>query len=518
MSPPPRPPLSIRPGRLTLDVVYRHEPPRMTLDYMDSRRNSIAKRDGQRNWFASGRNVSKDVKNTIHLSADRAPTTQPHDAPGHLPFRSQSPALSTSSGLQGKRVGMVTFSPYPADPRPRRAAAALLKEGMSVDLICLGDEKAPKREAFNGIDIFRVPITNRRGGKFSYAYQYSTFILISSIILAMRSLKRRYDMVYVHNMPDILVLSSLVPKALGAKVILDLHDPMPELMTTIFNLDKNSLSVRIISRLEKWSMARADLVLTVNIACKRIFASRSCRPEKIGVVMNAPDEEIFPFRAAGSYPSANDAPTKRFVIMYHGSLVERNGLDLAVDALALVREAVPAAELRIYGRKTPFLERVMGEARQKGLQDRVQYLGPRRLEDLVREIEDCDVGIIPNHRSAFAEINTPTRIFEYLALGKPVIAPRTPGIQDYFNPESLLFFESGNAEELAQKIEFVFSHPAEVAELARRGQEVYREHNWRIERLRLIDLVAALLGKGVIRVDSTGQAGHPAQSAMPSTS
>ena len=101
----------------------------------------------------------------------------------------------------------------------------------------------------------------------------------------------------------------------------------------------------------------------------------------------------------------------------------------------------------------------MNEARNKGLKDCVQYLGPRRLEDLVGEIEDCDVGIIPNQRNAFTDINTPTRIFEYLALGKPVIAPRTPGIQDYFGPNSLLFFESGNAVELAAQIEHVFFHP-----------------------------------------------------------
>ncbi len=406
---------------------------------------------------------------------------------------SQPPVLSASLCLKGKRVAMVTFSSYPADPRPRRAADALLKEGMSVDLICLGDEKAPKREALGGLDIFRVPITHRRGGKLLYAYNYCAFILISGSILALRSLRRRYDLVYVHNMPDILVLSSLVPRALGAKVILDLHDPMPELMTTIFDLDKDSLSVQLMLRLEKWSMARADSVLTVNVACKRLFASRSCRPEKIGVVMNSPDGEIFPFRTPRSHPPAIGGPTNRLVIMYHGSLVKRNGLDLAVDALAQVREAVPAAELRIYGPKTPFLERVMDQARNNGLQDCVRYLGPRRLEDLVREIEDCDVGIIPNHRSEFAEINTPTRIFEYLALGKPVIAPRTPGIQDYFSPESLLFFESGNSEDLAQKIEYVAFHSSEAIEIAERGQQVYLAHTWSQERQTLVNLVSGLL-------------------------
>lgn len=393
-----------------------------------------------------------------------------------------------------KRVAMVTFSHYPGDPRPRRAIDALVSQGMHVDLLCLEDEKNPRSWASGSVNVLRIPVKNRRGGKLAYACQYSLFILIASLIFAWRTLKRRYDLVYVHNMPDILVVSALVPKLFGAKVILDLHDPMPELMTTIFGLEKGSFGVRIICWLEKWSMARADAVITVNMACKKIFSSRSCAPEKITVVMNSPDEKIFPFRDAQSQKPRKDEHDERFVIMYHGSIVERNGLDLAVGALARVRAAMPAAELWIYGPSTPFLEQVMQDARTKGVNETIRYLGPRRLEELAREIEQCDVGVIPNHRNSFTEINTPTRIFEYLALGKPVIAPRTSGIQDYFEQESLFFFEPGDAEDLAKSMEYAFSHRAEMAEIAKRGQEVYREHNWSRERQRLIGLVGGLFG------------------------
>jgi glycosyltransferase involved in cell wall biosynthesis len=401
--------------------------------------------------------------------------------------------LEIGSGLSGKRVGMVVFSSYPADPRPRRAAEALLQEGVHLDLICEANEKLPKRENLGGLEIFRVPITHHRGGKLSYAYQYSAFILMSASILAWRSIRRRYDLIYVHNMPDILILSALLPKALGAKVILDQHDPMPELMMTIFNLGENSHGVRVIRQLEKWSIACADLVITVNVACKRLFAARSCPTEKIGVVMNSPDGEIFPYRAARSYPVFEGPSSKPFVIMYHGSLVERNGLDLAVDALALVRKTVPSVELRVYGRSTPFLERVMEKARSIGLKDCIRYLGPGRLEELVQEIESCDVGVIPNQRNRFTDINTPTRIFEYLALGKPVIAPWTPGIQDYFDPKSLLFFEAGNAVELGEKIEYVYSHSRQAIEITERGQQIYLAHSWQEERQTLVKLVSGLL-------------------------
>jgi len=427
--------------------------------------------------------------------------------------RDKARSNSDSCGLRGKRAAMVTFSPYPGDPRPRRAVDTLVQEGVTVDLVCLGDGASPRQETLQNVNVIRIPIENRRGGKLAYAYQYSAFILISTAIFALRSLVRRYDLVYVHNMPDILVLSALVPKMLGAKVILDLHDPMPELMTTIFNLDKDSLSVRLISRLEKWSLARANFVITVNVTCKRIFSSRSCRPEKIGVVMNSPDGAIFPFRSPRAHALKSGSQDKPFVIMYHGSLVERNGLDLAVEALALVRKTVRNAELRIYGQKTPFLERVMEAARQKGVDEAIHYLGPKRLEDLVAEIDACDIGVIPNQRNAFTEINTPTRIFEYLALGKPVIAPYTTGIRDCFGKDSLLFFEPGNAENLADKIEYAFWHRAETTEMVKQGQKVYREHSWPNERAQLVKFVSGLFGDGLGTVDCATHASRPVHSA-----
>jgi glycosyltransferase involved in cell wall biosynthesis len=402
-------------------------------------------------------------------------------------------AISDYGQLRGKRVAMVMYSSYPDDPRPRRAIDALRSVGMTVDLICLDQGNSHKRETADDLNVLRVPMKHRRGGKLTYLLQYGSFILISSLVFAWRSLTRRYDLVYVHNMPDILVVSALVPKIFGAKVILDLHDPMPELMTTIYNLDKESSSVRLIRWMEKWSIGRTNLVVTVNLACKHIFSARSCKPEKIVVVMNAPDSKIFPFRAAEQRSSLDEGPSKPVVFMYHGSLVERNGLDLAVEALALARDNMPNAELKVYGPSTPFLERVMETVKSKGLQDIVHYFGPRKLEELVNDIDGCDVGVIPNQRNPFTDINTPTRIFEYLSRGKLVIAPSTLGIQEYFNEESLVFFEPGNAADLAKQMLNAYSNQNGLMQIARNGQEIYLAHTWEQERQTLLDGVSKIL-------------------------
>jgi len=398
--------------------------------------------------------------------------------------------------LRGRNAAVLLFSHYPADPRPRRAAEALAAQGVNVDIICLRDDDGePARETFGNINVTRVRLKRQRGSKLGYVGQYATFVLASFFYLASRSLTRRYDLVHVHNMPDILVFGATAPKLLGAKVILDLHDPMPELMQTIFGLPEKNLSVVMLKRLEKWSIRFADLVLTVNLACKKIYSSRSCQPDKIKVVINSPDDEVFRFRPGDvrAVDGKNDNGSTPFVILYHGSLVHRNGFDLAIASLEKVREVIPSVRLSVCGKQSDFFEKVMESARQTGLDSIVDYLGVRSLEEIVETIEDCDLGIIPNHRNIFTEINTPTRIFEYLALAKPVIAPKTQGIQDYFGDDDLIFFEVGNADDLARKIEFVFFHPAEVAETVKRGQAVYRSHTWSRERLTMLNSISELL-------------------------
>jgi glycosyltransferase involved in cell wall biosynthesis len=267
---------------------------------------------------------------------------------------------------------------------------------------------------------------------------------------------------------------------------------MPELMMTIFELPKDARSVDLLKFEEKWSIRLADSVVTVNQACARIFAARSCPSKKISVVMNSPDENIFQFRDARPF-SSTQRGSKPFVIMYHGSLVERNGLELAIKAFARVRSTIPNAELRIYGSRNAFLDRMMEMVKNQGMAGSVHYLGPKPLEKIVEAIEDSDVGVIPNLRSIFTELNTPTRIFEYLALGKPVITPRAPGITDYFDDDSLIFFELGDEVDLARKMEFVFNRPEKAIDITRRGQEVHQAHMWQQERLKLIGLMTRLL-------------------------
>jgi len=400
----------------------------------------------------------------------------------------------TSHPTKAAKVASVVFSSYPADPRPRRAAEALIREGMHVDVICLRDDRDQAAAAvIDGVHVTRLALKRSRSGKLTYLWQYGWFILVSAFILARRTLRQKYDLIHIHNMPDLLVISAIIPVLFGARVILDLHDPMPELMMTIYGVNAGSWLVRLLKVCEKRCIKFADAVITVNETCRRIFSQRSGCPKKISVVMNSPDERIFTVRLNPDESKKPDDSQRPFVIMYHGSLVERHGLDIAIEALAILRDRIPQAELRVYGKRTPFLDEALAKAEQAGVKNQVVWLGPKPLEGIVEGIRNANIGVIPNRRNIFTELNTPTRIFEYLSQGLPVIAPRAQGIMDYFRDDEIILFELGNARDLAEKILFAYQSPEEVHRIVDRGMRVYGMHTWTEERKRFVQLVDSLL-------------------------
>jgi glycosyltransferase involved in cell wall biosynthesis len=404
-------------------------------------------------------------------------------------------ANNTELPLKGVKVAVVLYSYFATDPRPRREAEALQRAGAAVDVLCLRPNAAtPWLQKIGEINVYHMPLKRRRANKLVYMAQYAWFLVCSFAFLTVLNLRRKYKLVHVHNMPDFLVFSALVPKLTGAKVILDLHDPMPELFRSIYGLPADHWVVQWLKESEKRSISFAHLVLTPNIAFRDLFVSRSCPGGKIQTIMNSPDMAIFnaeKFAATARKPGAD----KLFVLMYHGLLVERHGLDLAIRAIDQLRGRIPGIRLHMYGEPTDYsrsIDELVKELKLKGV---IFSHGFKPLSEIARDIADIDLGIIPNRSSSFTQINFPTRIFEYLAINKPVLVPNTKGIQDYFREDEILFFEAGSVEDLAKKIAWAYENPEGLKELLKRGSEIYERLRWDNEEKRLIELVKRLIGR-----------------------
>ncbi len=363
--------------------------------------------------------------------------------------------------------------------------------GMDVDIVCLRGPGQSWRERVNGIEIIRLPVTRKRGGKLRYLWEYFAFIVLSFFAVSYLQLRRGYDIVHVHNMPDVLVFSALVPRLLGAKIILDLHDPVPEVFMTKYDMAADHKVIRFLRFSERISIAFAHAVLTPNIAFRDLFIERGCPKDKIHVIMNSPQESVFGEPRAFSPESVLPVAADECRIMFHGTVVERHGLATALEAVKLLRATMPRIRFEVYG-DGDYVGEFLELVERHDLGDLITYHGQVPLETIAAAIEEVDLGLIPNLRSVFTEINMPTRIFEYLCKGKPVIVPRTRGILDYFGEDDILFFEAGDAQSLADAIQRAHGDEALRRQVLERGLRIYQNHSWHNESQRLLDIVQGL--------------------------
>ncbi|MFN0149278.1 MAG: glycosyltransferase family 4 protein [bacterium] len=398
--------------------------------------------------------------------------------------------------MRPRRYVLVTHSHYPDDPRAVKHATALREAGYEAVVIALRRAGEAKRETLAGVEVRRVSLEHKRGGGARYLFEYAAIFALASWELAALSASRRAFAVQINNPPDFLIFAGLVPKLFGAKLVLDLHEPMPELLASIRQQSPDAQSVRLLKWIERLSTRFADAVITVSEICRKRFVERGTPAEKITVVKNVSDLRLFdPARFARGEDLAGGGSNAGARLIYHGTLVNRYGVDLAVRALARVREQLPHASLAIYGRGET-LEELTRLARELGVEDRVSFGGQVDLPSIPEKIAHADIGIVPNRQDIFMDLVLPTKLFEYIAMEKPVVVAATAAVLDYFGTEDLYLFEPGDDAGLARAILDVCADPDRARVRARRLRERCARETWAVEKMKLLRLFESLHGDG----------------------
>ena len=147
-----------------------------------------------------------------------------------------------------KKICVVSYTLYMADHRVEREAETLARRGDHVDLISLAEDGRPSSETVEGVHVHRVGFTRYRGSSsVRYIGSYVKFLFAVTAKLLRMHLKVRYDVIYVHTMPDFMVLAGLIPKLMGAKLVLDIHDMMPELYVSKFGVTHQHPLIRLLA-------------------------------------------------------------------------------------------------------------------------------------------------------------------------------------------------------------------------------------------------------------------------------
>jgi glycosyltransferase involved in cell wall biosynthesis len=406
----------------------------------------------------------------------------------------QKPAAQPMAGL---KICMVVHQDYYRDGRVRRYSESLADAGAQVDVLALRPPQPPASGAAHaGVNVFTIPLGRGYSGRGSYLVEYGVALLLFSIWLLGLYIRRRHQIIHVHNMPDFLIFSALVPRLLGAKLILDIHDPMPEFYQSKYASNASSKMVRIMRLQEKLSTWMAHAVITANVNFKENLIRRGVPAEKISVVNNIADLLIFD---RARYPRKAERLDDAFVLLYPGTIALRYGLDIAIRAMPLLIPTIPEIRLLIVGPRVDHTEELAALAQELQVSDYVELRPAVPIHEVPRLMSQADLGIYPARSDAHMEIATPTKVLEFAAMGVPVVAAKLKILVKLFNDSTISFFDAGHVEQFAQRVQELY------ADGERRRQQVEamdasygRSHSWQYEReiyfKQLLNLIPELQG------------------------
>ncbi len=393
------------------------------------------------------------------------------------------------------RVCMLSYSFYGDDTRVQQYASALVERGDEVDVLALSREGYPAEEVVDGMKVFRIQSRRRdERGPLAYLYRVVRFLIRSSIIMTRQHRARPYDLIHVHSVPDFLVFAALIPKLSGARVILDIHDILPELYASKFKVSQSSFVFRLLKLIERCSIGFAHHVIIANHLWYECLISRSLRREKCTPICHYPDLRCF-------FPHARTRTDGKFIMMYPGTLNWHQGLDVAVKAFAKIVNQAPNAEFHIYG-EGPTKSMLADLAQNLGLDGRIYFYDFKPTHDIAQIMSQADLAVVPKRADSFGNEAVSTKVSEFMALGIPVLQSRTK-VGTYYDTESRVrFFESENVDDLAKCMLLLIRDRPLRERLAAAALEYVKENNWAVKKYEYLELVDSLTGRGTGREET----------------
>jgi glycosyltransferase involved in cell wall biosynthesis len=389
---------------------------------------------------------------------------------------------------------MLAYAFYESDMRILRYAKTLVERGDTVDVIALRRDSAARFEVLQGVNVYRVQSRERNErGLFDYLVRLARFMFLAAFTVTRKHLSKPYDIIHVHSVPDFLVFAALIPKMLGAKIILDIHDILPEFFASKFGTSRQSFMFKLLLLAEYLSVSLSDHVIIANDLWHERVATRTGSTERCTTVINYPDPDLFQSRRRSV--SAGD----KFIVTYPGTLNTHQGLDIALQAIAELKETNPEIVLHIYG-EGPAKASLLDLSTELKLSDSVQFHNFLPCDKIAEVMALSDLAVVPKRASsAFGNEAMSTKIMEFMSLGVPVVVSRTKVDTHYHNDSRVMFFDSENPHDLARAILLLRHDPQLRAHLEANASAYVSQNNWHEKKkvyLKLIDDLASSGGAG----------------------
>jgi glycosyltransferase involved in cell wall biosynthesis len=262
---------------------------------------------------------------------------------------------------------------------------------------------------------------------------------------------------------------------------------MPNTFASKFKGGESGFWFRLLLLEERISAAYCTRVITVHDPVKNgILVKHGLSPDRIEVIANFADADVFPLRTSFEVNG-------KIRFAFHGTILERSGLRLLMNALAQVRN------------KDKILVKIVGEGDfSSTLKELVQQLDlggivefdnrsyPARL--IAAQLDDCHVGLVPLEISSVTNYALPLKLLEYISMGLPVVAVRSDAITYYFSEDDCIFFEKNDPSSLSRVFDCIAEDPTILVRYRNRSLALRDRFSWTAEKAKYIKMLRELTG------------------------
>lgn len=335
-----------------------------------------------------------------------------------------------------------------------------------------------QRETMKGVEVLRVPLyPSHDNSAFGRIANYGSFALSASTIGALSI--GGADVVYVYHPPATVGLPAMVLKALGrGPFVYHIADMWPESVIESGMLSEGIAKRLVSSSLSAWCKLvykEAAAITVLSPGFKRLLEERGVAPEKIHVIYNWADEEVF-------RPVPRDLELEeqlgmkgRFNVVYAGNMGPFQGLETVIRAAALLKENHVIQIVMVgTGQKEAELKSL---ARELGATN-VIFLGQRKLAEVMKINSLANALLVHLKDLPLMSVTIPGKTQVSLASGRPILmAVRGDAAQLVRDAEAGVTVEPENPDDMARAIIGMSRMPNEqLAGMGERGRAYYMQN------------------------------------------
>ena len=379
-----------------------------------------------------------------------------------------------------QRVGMILDADFPPDARVRNEALCLLDAGFEVYLFALAYKHPPGTENIEGINVVRLPASTLlyKLSALAYTWPFYHQMLVPRIRRFIE--KYQIEALHIHDIQVARAVFNANKRKLP--VVLDLHENRPVIMAH-YRHTNTWLGKRLIKpqNWEKWQrrlVPKADFVAVVTEEAKQdIINNYGVDATRIIVLPNTVRKSEF--LQASIRRDIKQKFSGSFNLLYLGDTGLRRGIDTAIESLAILKKEIPNIRLILVGKSSE--DKVLRDLVIKlQVEKNVSFEGWQPPELLPSYIAVSDICLSPLKRNRHHDTTYANKIFQYMALGKPIVASNCLAqarlIVKY---NTGLIFEAGEPKDMANKIKQLFQNQENRLSMGENGRKLIREKiNW----------------------------------------